>query len=127
MILVEDDVGNVAADLREIDPGLRLRYSENGGFFVVYHYRRTGRGPDDFREELVLTAYECDQRIVNRVREIDAQRRGALKFSEELTKAEDHRKRNSLEAIKDKQREKAERVYHDLRKEAGVKTRIYVP
>jgi len=124
MILVENDVGNVAKDLKEIDPTLRLRYSEAGEYFVVYRAFEFQGAP---KEELVLTAKDCDQRIVNRVREIDAQGRGNYNFAKELEKADDQRKRNALSAIKEQQREKSAEAYHEVRRKLGVKQRIFVP
>jgi hypothetical protein len=67
MVEVPDDVTNVARDLAKIDPTLRLRYSETGNYFVVYQSTIRNGQPHD---HLVLTAKDCDQRIVKRVREI---------------------------------------------------------
>lgn len=63
-VLVEDDVSNVARDLRAIDPGLRLYWSEVTGLFAVVFTDQHGN------EQLVFTSPDCDQRIVNRMREI---------------------------------------------------------
>ena len=68
MILVDDDVAGVAADLRAIDPALELRYSERGGHFVVVQVLDEPDGRHV--EHLVTTAPECDHRIVDRVRQV---------------------------------------------------------
>src|SRR5690242_19431925 len=68
MILVEADVGNVAVQLKELDPSFVLSVSESQGHFVVS--QQFPKGDGSYEEHLVLTAQECDQRIVDRVREI---------------------------------------------------------
>ena len=69
LMTVDADVLDIAKQLTEIDPCLRLRYSGSGGHFVVYEVidRGPGKPPD---EHLVTTAQECDQRILERVRKI---------------------------------------------------------
>ncbi len=78
MVPIGADAGGVADDLRRIDPGLKVRFAEAGRppFWAVYHESEDGR-----TTELVLTctAYQghtgvwqgLDQRVVQRVREID--------------------------------------------------------
>lgn len=62
-VLIEEDVGSVVAQIQEIDATLRVRYSEAGGFFVVYQVTDDG-------EKLVTTAQELDGRLVQRLQEI---------------------------------------------------------
>ena len=67
LIHIEDDVQNVANGLHEIDPHLRLRYSERGGYFVVYWKPDDGDEGDGY---LIFTARDLDQRIVQHMREL---------------------------------------------------------
>lgn len=67
MIEIPDDVGGVAAGLRRIDHHLRLRFSEKGGYFVVYWKPDASEPGDGY---LVFTAQELDARIVKRMEEV---------------------------------------------------------
>lgn len=130
VVVIEADVGNVAADLRGIDPCLRLRYSEGGGHFVVYRVHRDGqpcRDDDPERtEELVLTARECDQRIVHRVRMIDSQGRGGYDFLKEVEKQTVGAYWDRRERFREKVRPLAEQAAHAARKDLGTKNRAFI-
>lgn len=65
LIVIENDVNNVATDIRTIHPDLFLRYNDQGGYFVVLQ----DLGPNH-RPHVVTTAQECDQRLVRRVQAI---------------------------------------------------------
>lgn len=65
LIVIENDVNNVATDIRAIHPDLFLRYNDQGGYFVVLQ----DMGPNH-RPHVVTTAQECDQRLVRRVQGI---------------------------------------------------------
>jgi hypothetical protein len=65
-VRVDEDVQNVARDLREIDAGLKLEYDTVQRFYAVKWEHLNGRG--ELVEKLVLTALELDARIVGRVR-----------------------------------------------------------
>jgi hypothetical protein len=125
LIQIEADVGNVAADLREIDPGLRLRYSELGEYFVVYHFTDLGNG--ETKEQLVLTAQECDARIVHRVKEIDAQSRSGYDFTAELERVDREREKRIAERFRERIGEASQRLRHAIRKDLGIKTTAHVP
>lgn len=118
-ILIEDDVCGVAQRLKEIDDSFRLRYNEQGEFFVVYQL--TGDG-----EKLVTTAQECDARLVERVRRVASD---SYDYGAEVTKAEDEADRIKNEQFKEEVGEISERLAHavreDLRK--AIPGPVYIP
>lgn len=126
MVLIEDDVQNVANDLAEIDPHLRVRFSEAGGYFVVYWK------PDDEEPgngELVTTAQELDQRIVALVRELyyKAQQPG-YSFADELEKEEQRQRKERDHQFTEDRGEMYERLAHAMRKELGYDGgKVFVP
>lgn len=76
MVLISDDVGGVAQSLHDLDPHLRLRYSEAGEYYVVYWTEDPSQSDEDVEREergstyLVTTAQELDQRLVQRIEKI---------------------------------------------------------
>ncbi len=126
MIQVDDDVQNVANDLRDIDPHLRLRYSEAGEYWVVYWCPDGGEDGDGY---LVTTAQELDQRVVTQVRKIH---HGVLndtyKLSEEIERLDAVAKAEEEHAFTERMGDTYERLAHALREGTGRgKRRIYVP
>lgn len=120
MVLIEADVGNVARDLEEIDPALKLRWSDVGEYFVVYF-----EPPDrPNRQELVLTAQECDQRIVKRVREISNPDYNYLAECDRLDRQAEQRRDNEF---RERIGEGAERLYYEIRKAKGVRSKAFIP
>jgi hypothetical protein len=120
---ITDDVQNVAADLAAIDPGLRLRYSEAGGYFVVYHVQELPDGKR--REHLVTTAQELDQRLVQRIRAIDA--RTGYDYARELDRLEREAEQQRDREFSERTGPIAERLAHAVRHDLGVQSRIFVP
>lgn len=116
LVAVDDDVQNVARDLREIDPGLRLRFDEYQEFYVVYHV-------DGDEESLVTTAQECDQRLVKRAREIS---RPDYDYGLELEKAEAESKKQADDRFADQTGDVGERLAHALRKDLGLTGRAFI-
>ena len=116
-VVVSEDVGNVAAQIHEIDPRLGLVWNEKGEFFMVVEQ-------DGLTERLVLTAKECDQRIVERVRQIASPDYdyGAEvdRLDAAAEKAKDHR-------FHEETGEVAERLAHALRKDLQHKGKVFVP
>lgn len=125
MVMIEDDVQNVANDLRDIDPHLRLRYSEAGEYFVVYWK------PDDEDEgcgDLITTAVEIDQRIVKDVREIYHRcSQPGYSFADEHERREDEAKRERDHALREANGELYERLAHAMRKDLGATNRAFIP
>lgn len=136
MILISSDVGGVAEDLRAIDPGLKVRFGEAGNppFWAVYH-----ESDDERTTQLVLTvqAYQTDtgvwagldQRVVDRVREIDSHGRGHYDYAAEVERQNRDAHTNRLEAFRDKIGPTAELAAYAVRKDLGLryKGRAFVP
>lgn len=133
MVLIDADVCGVAADLRDLDPGLKVRFAENANppFFAVYH-----ESEDRRTTQLVLTvkAHQTiagtwaglDQRVVDRLKEIDAQGRSGYDFAAEVEKQnkrahEEHRAR-----FRERAGEIGEQAAHAVRKDLGSKKRAFI-
>lgn len=126
MVLIDADVAGVAADLHDYDPLLRVRFAEAATppYFVVY--REIGQPDGQVKQELVLTAQQLDHRIVNRVREIDSQSRSGYDFVAEVDRQNARAEREKLERRHERFGEQHEHLAHALRKDFGVKNRIFV-
>lgn len=122
MLVLDDDVGNVAADLRAIDHRLVLTYSERSGHFVVMQVFEE----DDGRvtEQLVTTALDCDQRLVERVRRIT---HPSYDLAAELAKGSETHTRARREALDEQIEAGADKLVHSLRRDHGIRDRIFVP
>ena len=82
--LITEDAGGVAAGLKQINPGLRLRYSEAGKYYVVYFH-----DPDTHVEEFVKTYQTCDARIVEDIARIRKENESpGYSYADELDKQE---------------------------------------
>ena len=133
LVTITADAGGVAENLRRLDPCLRLRYSEAGDCWIVYRVHRNGeacRDDDpDRTEELVLTAQECDQRIISRLEFIDPQGRGGYDYADALEQARLDRERNERLSFRERMGETAEQAAHALRKDMGerYRGRTFVP
>lgn len=117
MIQIDDDVLGIARQLKEIDEGLCLRWSESGEYFVIFH-----RNPETREENLVLTTQELDPRVIERVRKVGSK---SYDYVAELEKAEAQAERDNDHRIREQAGPVAERVVHELRKAEG--SRIIVP
>lgn len=121
MVAIDNDVQNVANDLHEIDPKLRLRFSEAGGYFVVYFCEDGIEG----NGQLVLTAQDLDQRIVERIRRISS---ADYDYAAELEKADDQKARDDAWQWSEWAGETGEKLAHTLRKELGhTGSRAFIP
>lgn len=133
MVLIDKDVCGVAADLEAIDPGLKVRFAETADppFFAVYH-----ESEDRRTTQLVLTVKAqqtphgtwagLDQRVVDRIREIDSQGRSGYDFAKEVEKQnrrahEEHRAR-----FRERAGEIGEQAAHAVRKDLGSKKRAFI-
>jgi hypothetical protein len=133
VVTIPAEYGGVAADIARLDPCLKLRYSKSSECFIVFRVHRHGevcREDDPERtEELVLSAVECDDRIVKRLEYIDPQGRGGYDYVAEIEKAtlEAHKQRRA--GFAEQVGETAEQVAHALRKDLGERYRggIVVP
>ncbi len=116
-ITIEEDVGNVAKRIKEINPRLGLQWNERGEFFTVVETDERGD------ERLVLTAQECDERIVKRVEEIAHPGYDYLgeidRMDAQAEKDKDHRFHEQTGEI-------GERLAHALRKDLEHKGKAFV-
>jgi hypothetical protein len=120
MALVEDDVCNVARDLRQLHPDLRLRFSESAGHFAVYQQiEKQGR----VQQHLVTTSQVCDQRLVKRVRMLLSPE---YSFGDEVARVQAQRQRERKRAFVEKLGDPGERAFHALRKDLGIKDRAFI-
>lgn len=113
MVNVDADVGDVVRQLREIDRTLRVRYAEDGGYFVVYQLLDNGD------EHLVLTAQELDARIVERIRKVNS---SAYDFVAELEAGDRQREADHDHALREQVGEIGERLRFAMRRDKGLLT-----
>lgn len=107
MVEIDDDVGGIAKRLREIDPGLHLRYSEAGEYFVVYFV-------DGEKAELVTTATTCDGRLLQRVERIASDQ---YDFTGELERLDAQSEADQEHAFREHVGEIGERLAHAIRRD----------
>lgn len=133
MLVVDADVGGVAADLKRIDPGLKVRFAEAGNppFWAVYHESEDGR-----RTELVFTvqAHETasgtwsglDQRVVQRIMEIG---HSSYDYAAEVARMNERAEKDRRTAFSERMGVIGEKAAHALRKDTGAryKGRAFVP
>jgi hypothetical protein len=136
-VLIDADVSTIAADLQKIDPGLKVRFAENGNppFWAIYHESADGRST-----QLILTQQAhmtrsgtwagLDQRIVDRVRYIDARGTSGYDFAKEIERETLARPKRASEQFAERVGDGAERMAHAVRKDLGLgsyKGRVFVP
>jgi hypothetical protein len=130
MVEIDQDAGNVAQDLKRIDPHLKVRFAENGNppFWAVYH-----ESDDNRSTYLVLTAkaYQVssgvwtglDQRIVQRIMEIG---HSSYDYANELENANRAVKESAREAFREKVGGAASEAAWAARKDLGIKNRAVI-
>ncbi len=116
-VLIEDDVLDVAKRLAEIDPDLRLRWSERGEHFTVY--QQLGD-----TEKLVLTSKEMTPAIVERIRQIA---HPSYDFAGELDRMDDQADKDADHAFAEKVGPYGERMAHAIRKDTEHKGKVFLP
>lgn len=131
MVEIAQDAGNVASDLKQIDPHLKVRFAESGNppFWAVYHETDDGR-----TTHLVLTVQAhqtasgvwagLDQRVVKRVMEIG---HSSYDYGAEIERINRQAHDDKLERFRERVGEQAEQGVHALRKDLGYKGRIFKP
>lgn len=112
MTLIEADVGDNVRQIKEVNKNLFVRYSDAGGYFVVFY-----RHPVTLKERLVTTAKELDGRLVNRIRRLNSD---SYDYIAELEKLDSAAEQAKLDAEKERIGDLAERLAHALRKDLGV-------
>ena len=125
MVTITDDVQGVANRLAEIDPNLRLRYSEAGEYFVVYCKPPEWEEGDGY---VVTTAQDLDMRLAERVAEVYwKQRQPGFSLADELDANDKAVDAEADHQFTESAGEHYERLAHALRKDLGYKGRIFVP
>jgi hypothetical protein len=66
-ITIDEDVLGVVKELKQIDPGLKVRWNEVGEYFVVYEVLKDGT------ESLVTTTPTLDGRLVKHMRRLGSE------------------------------------------------------
>ncbi len=116
LVEVGQDVLDVVAQLKQIDPDLHVFYDEHEEFFVVEHHVHNLDGSVD--ENLVLTAQQLDQRIVERVRFISS---SSYDFVAEGERMEDEARKREERLFSEQRAPVLEELAHALRKDLGLK------
>lgn len=115
---VHRDVSEFARKLEDIDSSLRLRHNLAEDYFVVYQLIEHPDGSQD--EQLVTTAQELDERLINRVRMVCSEH---YDLDGELRRIDAAASRAQDRAFEEKVGPHAEKLAHALRKDFGDKSR----
>lgn len=117
MHLITEDAGGIAKRLREIDPRLHLRFSERGGYYVVY--AREENEPEG-TGYMVATYQKLDARIVKDLEQIKwLNQQPDYSYADELEKKHELAKAAQEYEFSQKIGENAERLAFALRKDLG--------
>lgn len=117
-MLIEEDVGDIAKRLNEIDESLFLQWVERGEYFRVI--QRTEGGS----EQIVTTVKELTPALVEHVRMLGSEDYDLAKEAERMdNEAKQANDRRFSEQIG----EAGERMAHAIRKDIQAKHRIFLP
>jgi hypothetical protein len=120
MHLITADAGSIALRLRELDPDLRLRYSEAGDYYVVY-LQMPDKPEDGKHGHLVGTFQECDGRIVKSVEEtIWKHRQPGYSLGDDLNAMEDERIKRDDYAFGQEIGDMGEKLAHAFRGDSRI-------
>lgn len=116
-VVVNDDIGGIAKELRELDSRLHLRHNLGQNYYAIY-------AKEKGTEYLVGTYKSLDRRVTRRIREIMHPSYDFVKEGEEL---EDQREREHNWKMDQIHGENAERLAYALRKDLGLnKDRAFI-
>lgn len=123
--LITEDAGNIAKQIREIDPRLHLRFSERGGYYVVYAREEHDPPGSGY---MVATYQELDGRIVRDLQRIKwLNEQPGYSYADELEKQNEAAEKAREDAFSEKIAESAEKLAWAIRKDLGLdKDRIAV-
>ena len=116
-ITVEADVGNVVAQIKEIDPRLGVIWDDDGEFFAVVEQ-------DGLKQRIVLTALELDYRVLARIKELASPDYDYVAEMDAMDKLADKEKDRRFH---NEVGERAEVMAHALRDDLQFKGKIFVP
>lgn len=127
LVEIGDDVLGVARQLREIDPSLKLRYSERHEFWAVYQEDRHPITGELLRKQLVTTMKGelLSGPLLERIRKVTSD---GYDLAKEVETVERQRKRDLDHQRREERGPALERLAHAIRKDKGLdKLRIAVP
>lgn len=109
--VITNDVGDIAKQLKDIDPTFELHFNEKTEYFVVL--QKIGD-----KEHMVTTAQELDARILDRIREIINPNynyeQESIKVQKESEKEAEHKRKEQVGEI-------GERLAHAMRTDLNEK------
>lgn len=115
---VDEDVGHIAAQVREVDPSLSLHWSDGGGYFEVREACQDGK------DRMVLTCTELDGRVIERLRQI---RHSSYDFVREVDRMDAQADREREWASHNRIGEVGEKLAHALRKDLLHTGKAFIP
>lgn len=118
LVNVEDDVLDVVRRLKEIHPGLNVRWNPRQEYFTIYELC------DDGRERLVTNVTELDPRLIAHFEMLASESWDAVAEMDRMDDKADAEKKHAFE---ERVGEIGERLHHALRSDYEVKDRIFVP
>ena len=135
MVAIDADAGGVAADLRRIDPDLKVYFAPRA-IRPFWEVRCEPAGQDAY-PVLTLQAFQSrtgswpglDQRVVRRIEEIDPRGRGRFNYAKELERSAAERQRKAKHEFAEKIGATAELAAFRTRKDLGerYRGRAFVP
>lgn len=126
MVEIDPELHNIAADLKQINPHFRVRWSEAGEYFVIY-YRPEG---EELGSGYVITnVQELDQRVVTLLRKISWRMENDHSYSlaDEIEANEAAADKAKDHEMSEKYGEMYERLAHAIRQDLQTKNKIFVP
>ena len=141
VVILSADAGTVAGDLKELDRGLEVRFIKHASHWRIVHVSHPGcpfnEPVGEYGEYLVTTVHAemsdlgawrgLDQRIVDRLREIDP--RGGYDFAKALEERRREREKHQRDEWHELVGEHAAEAAYSIRRENGerYRGRIFVP
>lgn len=137
VVILSADAGTVAADLKELDRGLEVRFIKHASHWRIVHVSHPGCPHNahvgEYGEYLVTTVHAelsdlgvwvgLDQRIVDRLREIQPGGRGGYDYAKALEDRRREREKRNRDEWNERMGEAAEQAAHALRKANGERYR----
>jgi hypothetical protein len=118
LVHIEDDVLDVVRRLREIHPGLNVRWNPHQEYFTIYELCVDGR------ERIVTNVTELDPRLIEHFEMLASESWDAVA---EMDRMDDQAERDKEYALAERTGEIGERLHHALRSDLEVKDHVYVP
>lgn len=117
VVEVPADLFGVTDRLREIDPGLGVKYNEFGDYFVIYHAQPNGD------EDLVTTTIRLTPDVVDHVRKLA---HPSYDYVAELERLDRQAERDRDHRFHEQVGEAGERLAHAIRKDIGTTNRAFI-